>query len=251
MNGAVLIVARNNLSLTKVAVNSALAQDVPVTVLVIDNASEDGTIQWLKSKPHVAVISYTYQRSVAACWNRGIKVLQDCGADEVLVCNNDVKLRPDTYGLLASHGGPFVTCVSVNSPDQLGVPGDRKIEDLKLTQRPHPDYSCFMIRNVVTHTIGGFDESYYPAYCEDSDHHVRMHRAGIRAVCIDVPFYHAAAQTVKTADEGEQARIRRGADKNREKFRLKYGCLPGSPAYEGLFADSSFGQDRVRTYSEL
>jgi GT2 family glycosyltransferase len=235
VNGAILIVARNNLHLTKVAVNSALAQDVPCTVLVIDNASTDGTSMWLRSKRKIAVITYQHQRSLAACWNAGIKDLFIAGADRVLVANNDVYLRPDTYSMLSAHGGPFVTCVSVDSMDRIGKAGDRGIEALKEMERPHPDFSCFMISKSVINQVGPFDYSYFPAYCEDADMHVRLHRAGIRAVCIDLPFYHAAAQTVKTADEGERARIQRGADANREKFRLKYGCVPGSKEYENLF----------------
>ena len=84
---------------------------------------------------------------------------------------------------------------------------------------------------------GTFDEDYDPAYCEDSDYHVRMHRAGIRAVCVDVPYYHmgAGAQTVKNSSPKDRRIIEEGAEKNRERFRLKYGCLPGTPEYEKLF----------------
>jgi GT2 family glycosyltransferase len=83
--------------------------------------------------------------------------------------------------------------------------------------------------------VGWFNESYFPAYCEDSDYHVRMHRADVRAVCVDLPFLHHGAGTIKHAGTGEVARIRRGADRNRERFRQEYGCLPGSEAYQELF----------------
>jgi GT2 family glycosyltransferase len=104
------------------------------------------------------------------------------------------------------------------------------------TSQPHPDFSCFLIHKRVTDKVGWFDEEYTPAFCEDCDYHVRMHRAGIRAVCLDLPFLHHGSMTVKNAESGEQARIKRGADQNRERFRQKYGCLPGTKEYEALFA---------------
>lgn len=228
MNGSILIIARDNLHLTKKAVASALAQTVPCDVMVIDNCSSDGTIWWLHTKP-VVMITTIKQKSLAACWNYGIKAFWKAGENRILVLNNDVEIGPSFYCDLCANGGPFVTGVSVNSKDQIGSSWNINNE------RPHPDFSAFMISKQVTDKIGWFNEDYFPAYCEDSDYHVRMHRAGIKAVCVDLPFYHAAAQTLKQAGEGEQARIRRGADANRERFRKTYGCLPGSEDYEALF----------------
>lgn len=234
-NGAILFIARNCLPLTKAAVRSALAQDVPCDILVIDNNSSDGTGPWLRSKSELAVSVYTDQKSLSTCWNNGIRTFWSIGAERVLVCNVDIELRPDTYRLLASHGGPFVTCVSVNSRDQMGNVGDRSVEVLRGSERPHPDFSAFMISKVATDRVGWFDESYYPAYYEDNDMHVRMHRAGIKAVCVDLPFLHHAAQTIKTASPGEVERIKRGAELNKQRFKMTYGCVPGTPEYEKLF----------------
>lgn len=60
--------------------------------------------------------------------------------------------------------------------------GHRDIETLYATQRPHPDFSCLLIRSEVADAVDWFDEAYFPTFCEDyPDMHVRMHRAGIRA----------------------------------------------------------------------
>jgi GT2 family glycosyltransferase len=230
MPGSILMVSRNNLPLTKRAVASALAQDVECQVLVVDNLSSDGTIQWLKTKP-VARIHYPYQKSLATCWNAGIRAFWAAGATEVLVINNDVELPPWAYRELWGQGKLFVTGVSVDSREKAL----RRLPNF-YTVSPHPDMSCFMIRPEVTERVGWFDEDYFPAYCEDLSYHIRMHRAGIRAVSIDLPVYHERSSTLKNADPGEAARIRRGADINREKFRKQYGCLPGTPQYDALFA---------------
>lgn len=231
----IVIVARNNLALTKKTVKSALAQDVPVTVLVVDNQSTDGSAAWLATKP-IAVISTGEQWALAKCWNTALKALWKAGWDRALVLNNDVEIRTDCVRLLDSHGGPFTTCVSVGSADRMGEPGDRDIDALRAAERPHPDFSAFMIRKYVTDRIGWFDEECFPAYVEDSFAHVSMYRAGIKAVCISLPFLHHGASTLKQASPVDAARIRRGADTNRKRFKAKYGCFPGEAGYEALFA---------------
>lgn len=230
MTGSILMVAKDCLSLTKKAVQSVANQDIPCDLMVIDNDSRDGTAQWLTTKMF-SHVSYSPQRSLSECWNRGLRAFWAAGATEVLVINNDVEILPCTYRLLNLLRGPFVTAVSVNNRGQCKEPTTL----IPTNARPHPDFSCFMIRPAVTEQIGYFDEHYYPAYCEDSDYHVRMHRAGINAVCVDLPFYHAAAQTLAHATPAEAVMIRRGADANRQRFRREYGCLPGSAEYEQLF----------------
>ena len=230
----VVIVCRNGLALSKKALRSAMNQDVPVTVMVVDNASSDGTSAYLATKD-IAVISTGEQWALAKCWNVALKSLWRAGYDRAVVAHNDILMRSDTARTLDAIGGEFVTCVSVSSEDQLGTPGDRDIDTLRDNARPHPDFSCWLIRKSVIDRNLWFNEECWPAYCEDNFAHFAMHRAGITAVCVDLPFVHHGASTLKNADEGEAARIRRGADANRERFRKAYGCVPGTAAYEALF----------------
>lgn len=240
----ILFVARNGLALTKRAIASALAQDVVCDVLLIDNASTDGMMQWAMTKD-IATIALSEQKSLAACWNMGIKAAWKSGARQVLCCNTDIIMRPDTLRLLLTEGGSFVSCVSVNSEEQLGEPCDRTIEELRAGKRDRPDFSCFLIRKSLTDAVGWFDEDCWPAFTEDSRFHIRCWRHGIRCICIDLPFLHVGSATIKQCDEGERARIQRGAQKNRETFRRLYGCIPGdTEKYDALFAESTFGADR-------
>jgi len=231
--GTIILVAHNNLHLTKKAVASALAQDIPCDVIVVNNASTDGTADWLRTRD---IMSYSpvHQLSLAACWNHALKLTWGVlGRKDALVINNDAEIRKDCYRLLQlwSSRTEFVTCVSVDTPERAFHPA----LNWSYHCRPHPDFSCFLITKKCWDTVGPFDEAYYPAYCEDSDYHVRMHRAGINAECVDLPFLHHGASTIKNSDPAEKVLIQRGADMNRLRFRAKYGCLPGTPEYSALF----------------
>ena len=163
--------------------------------------------------------------------------------DYVLVCNNDVVLRPDTYRWLVDDGGGFVTAVGTKDEEKIKpLPYEHRDANGKLigggyarpdpsAKRPHPDMSCFLIRRSTWELVGDFNEAFYPAFVEDADYHVRMHRAGIKAESLELPFYHAGSATVNNADPNEQKYIRRQADKNRELFKTTYGFGVGSDAY--------------------
>lgn len=232
------ILACNNLSLTKAAIRSALAQtscSPGSSLLVLDNASTDSTPQWLASQCGFSTIMLAGRTSVAACWNIvldwALSPLNLNQYEGVLMLNNDVEIRPDTVQWLMADPAPFVTAVSVRSESELHYP-DPPTEGQR---RPHPDFSCFMIKPLCWRKTGRFDEGFEVAFCEDNDYHVRMHLAKVEAMCLDLPFVHRGSQTVKRADKAEARMIERAAQRNRERFLEMYGCLPGSDGYNAIF----------------
>jgi len=145
----------------------------------------------------------------------------------VIMTNNDVILRKDTMRWLVADGGPFVTGIGVSSMDQT------RTTDATNKRKPSR-LLVILIRKEVWTQIGGFDESMI-TWASDCDYHVRMHQADIDAHCIGVPFYHIASGTMKNADNDTRDALQKVADQDRETFRKKYGCLPGTPEYEALF----------------
>lgn len=244
---SILMVTHNNLGLTKEAVKSCLAQEPHTHLLVVDNNSTDGTQDWLRSRT-IHSISVTSPHSLAYCWNMGLRYLF-ASSDEVLVVNNDIILREDIHEVLKFYASEtqmelggwmgrnkgFVTARSVDSTLKLRTPGDTYSLNLLDTANPHPDFSCFMITKQTFKRVGDFDEKMFPAYYEDNDYHVRMHRAGIKAISIDLPFVHHGAQTIKNCSRWERRQIEIGSARNAERFYKKYGCLPTSPEYADLF----------------
>src|SRR5689334_3601518 len=109
----IVVPVRNSLHYTKAALPTFLAQDIGnVRVLILDNDSTDGTGAWARSQDGVLYWHRRPPLSVAASWNLCLKWLfGEQRQERVLVSNNDVSLRPDTYRLLDADGGPFVTAV--------------------------------------------------------------------------------------------------------------------------------------------
>lgn len=225
----IIVPVRNNVHLTRKAIASFRKQDIVggVDIFVINNASTDGTNEYLSTQLDIVNMYYDPMLSVAASWNLGLKLAFKMGAPYALVVNNDVELLPQTYSFLCSEEAPFVTAIGSAKP----LPEDGGPASGFLSKRPHPDFSCFLIRKELYETIGPFDENFNGAFCEDGDYDLRMFKAGIRAYCIDLPFLHHGSATVKNADPSEVRRIQLHADKNRQYFKKKWGFEMGSKEY--------------------
>lgn len=223
-------------TMTEQALASCLLQDIDggenLCVHVIDNGSRDGCGPWLRSlNPPVYLSTYPATRSLNKVWNYALDLaFYGLKVDYVLVVNNDVILRTDTYRLLRDDGGLFVTGVSVSTM------AETEQADPK-SKSPHPSFSCFLIRRECWEKVGKFDEDYW-VYCSDGDYHLRMDAAGIEAYALAVPFFHEVSGTLKYASNDLRDKIQLQADEDRATFRHKYGFAIGSPEYYQQFKTS-------------
>jgi GT2 family glycosyltransferase len=230
----IVIPIYNNLALTRDAVASALAQDIPggVRILAVIDRGDDGVAHWLRTQhPRVQTVEAP-GCGVSKAWNLALgHVFDTLRLPHALVINNDVRLRPDTYRRLVDDGGLFVTCVGTSSGAKFpgGEPSGQK--------RPHPDFSCYCIRRECWERVGRFDDS-MRIYVSDLDFHIRMHQAGIDAMCLDLPFFHYASGTLKHATEEDRERILKQAQIDRETFKTKWGVEGGSSEYYEMFGHS-------------
>jgi GT2 family glycosyltransferase len=228
----VLMLTRNNLELTKRAVESVFSQRLKlVNLWVVDNNSTDGTVEWLK-KSHIAAYLLSTNEGVSAGWNRGLRWFFEINRpiyEHALVINNDLVLPEYLYASLLSYDAPFVTGVAVDSAVGPGIP-----ERMPLSH--NPDFSCFLIRREAWEKIGPFNERMMH-YASDADYHVRGHRLGIGMWKANVPYFHQRSSTLNNASPQEQAVIRAQADADRGTFRSIYGCIPGEPGYDKLFEE--------------
>ena len=228
----------NCLEMTKEAIDSIQAK-VPVKIILIDNASTDGTPRWgeeMNGESFIGNKTLQYVRnnerkSVAASWNQGIKMaFEDPECEFVAVLNNDIILHPKTLdhlmafmdktGYLMVTGDNVKDRMSVDTLIKLELPQaftDFDTWKIEGWRAEGPDFSCFMISRETIRIIGWFDENFKGAYCEDQDYHARLDRArrhigqhndhNIPVERIHfkrlstAPYYHFASQTIARVPE--------------------------------------------------
>jgi len=177
-------------------------------VIVVDNASSDGSSDAVDGDPSVRVVRTGANLGYGAGANRGVDATD---AELVLVSNPDVSVHPGVLvalaaafaadptlaiagpRILASDGTRYPSARRFPTPgvavghSLLGVflPGNRfsrryRMADLDPAATAVVDWvsgACFMARRRALEELGGFDESYF-MYFEDVDLCWRAHRAG-------------------------------------------------------------------------
>jgi GT2 family glycosyltransferase len=180
---------------------SIAAQELaPREVIVVDNGSHDGSLQYLRAEhPSVTVMEMGTNTGFAAAANVGLRA---AGSDAVALINTDVVLEPDwTRRMLrALRDEPYaasVACKMVELSDRryLYDAGDvlRRdgacdqrgrftLDDGRFDQPGEVFGACAgaaVYRRSAVLELGGFDERYF-AYLEDVDLALRLRLAGWR-----------------------------------------------------------------------
>lgn len=215
----ILVPVYNHLATTLECLASIAAHvdgDTPsFEILVADDASTDGTPEVLARIPGVQVVSQP----------TNLGFLRNCNAAAgkargrtLLLLNNDVQV---TSGWLRG----LLNCLESSS--DIGAVGPRIVypngrlqeagaaldrtgtaQMVGLWEDPRQpafaysrdvDYcsgACLLLRTADFRALGGFDECYAPAYCEDSDLCMRLRAAGRRIVyCADAEIVHHLSLT--------------------------------------------------------
>jgi len=229
---------------------------VAVTVLVVDNASTDGTVDMVRTEfPEVRVVANAANFGPARAFNQGLaEVLPD--ADLVLLANSDVYIHVGTLKrmveFLGNHPEVDGCCGRLYNPD--GTPQFTRTRIVSLwpvsKDKPHratfPGTGFSMIRASAFARIGGFDETYY-FYNEDLDWAERARRAGLRFE------YIPDASVTHYGNQGRQhnvSRIRRELYRaNLYYYRRHYPAL-APLAYLGQLLALRWGQWLRRRWLE-
>lgn len=200
MSLGIVIPVVNCLKYTKMAVESIKTAIRGVEVIMIDNGSTDGTGEWARYCPRVDVYKPQGKNiGVAAAWNLGMKIALARGHDLVFVMNNDIVLHPDAIDALAAW-----TREGMRFPTLRGIPMDPALPyDVDDVPRAHvwsmpPDFCGFLMSRDVLKEVGGFDEEFRVAYCEDLDYAMRLKQAGIRmGSCHDAIAGHFVSRAIQ------------------------------------------------------
>ena len=177
-------------------------------IVVIDNASADGTQEVLRKADGIAVVENVQNRGFAAAVNQGVRAST---APYILLLNPDVTLLDGLGPLLSSadrHGAAAGQLVGVDGLPQAGFTIRRFPTGLSLafmalgvnrlwrSNGVDRQYRCLdhdlqagcvvdqpagaflLVRRDVFESVGGLDESFWPVWFEDVDFCQRLYAAG-------------------------------------------------------------------------
>jgi GT2 family glycosyltransferase len=239
-----LVLSHNCLALTKRCVESVKSQDIETEVLLYDNASSDGTGDWMRDhiqngygENKISGLQGHFSdsnRGVSVGWNWGLNYFFNHGAEHVCVVNNDTIWPSWFLSSLLSYNLPFVTGRETTYLADLAEPTGGELGT-------GPQFSAFLIRRDAWETIGRFDEAMV-SWCSDLDYHYRAHRLGINCQSAPVLYYHERSSTINTAPPKEKRAMQMQADADRLELFRKWGAHAG-PEFHALFTPETFGID--------
>lgn len=180
----VVVLAHDQLAYTRRCVRSLLAHtELPLRIVVVDNASTDGTPGWLASiGDPVEVVSLGENRGVSGGRNAGIAALGD-DVDLVAFLDNDVEVTHDWWR-------PFAAVL--DSFPEVGIAGERGVvlHFSPTGRREEPLVGagpqrcdmvigfCMVMRAEAVRQIGRFDENLGLFWHDDDDYGLRAGRLG-------------------------------------------------------------------------
>ncbi len=234
MKISVIILNWNGKDLLKKCLPSVIATVEHVKgaheIIVVDNGSTDGSVQFLKSKfPKVEVVPLKENTGISPASNIGAKYAR---GDILIFLNNDIILRKDSLNHMLKHfkkpnvfgvspklikwdkktieaeffGCSFILGTVVQTRPIVGNVDTKEFKESCLTFVAPGGASAFDRKKFLK--LGGFDEIYCPFYWEDVDLSYRAYKRGW--ICIYDPrgvFYHKHRGTLSKAFRKETLHI--------------------------------------------
>jgi GT2 family glycosyltransferase len=181
---------------------SLAATDYPnVRLLVVDNASNDGSADMVASLCASAVLIRS-ERNLgwAGGNNLGIRAALGMGADYIVLANNDIRVAAQwlDVAVQVAERDQSVGVVGFNVIEPLDHSGDvlavfeRAKAAWRACETSSPAYvggMAMFVRAELFERIGFFDEHFF-VYGEENDFQIRARKGGYRMVATNVPVWH-------------------------------------------------------------
>ncbi len=204
---SIIILTWNGLDFTRRCLDSLrkYTSSVNYSVFVVDNGSSDGSLEYLKARDDITLISNSTNLGFVKANNQAIAAADP--ASDVVLLNNDTEI-------LEEHGDWLEQMQkSAYAADDIGIVGCRirrpngmlqhvgaympvgsfwgqqvASNEADINQFPYDTdhemvvFACAYIKRAVISAIGGLSEDYF-AYFEDSDYCLTARNAGFRTIC--------------------------------------------------------------------
>ena len=224
---------------------------IPVQTIVVDNASEDGSVEYIREHyPEVILMENKENLGFGRANNMGMRYALDHGCDYVFLLNQDTWIKPDAieklvrvhgehpeYGILSplhlSTDGSRLNMLVDDGKDQYSKNFDM-LSDLccGTVKEVYPvvyvNATAWLLSRKTLETVGGFDPIYFH-YEEDDDYlnRVRYHKLGV-GLCLQARIVHdhsnlfGALPISKTRIHRDQLLKVRFANPSRNESIAKY-----------------------------
>lgn len=240
---SVIVVTYGGLPLTRRCLDSLLEGETwpRLEVLVVDNASPDGTPEYLRAvaagDTRVRVFFQSKNLGFPAANNVGIAQAQ---GDVILLLNNDTVVPPGMIGRLVraleNNRRIGIVCATTNfcGNEARVEPDYEDLADMpRYAARRAREHAgrlldlqvaamyCVAARREVVHEIGPLDEAFGIGMFEDDDYSVRMREAGYRVVCAEDAYVHHVGQgSFQTLSPQDYQSL---WDRNQAHYEKKWG----------------------------
>lgn len=202
---AIVLVYNGKSNLESCLPSIAATQYDNLKVLVVDNASTDGSGAYVKEFfPQFEVVRTPRNLYYGGGNNVGIRIALSCGAKYIAIFNDDIKVDPRwcKYAVQVLEESPTVGYVELdlNDPMKHGSletfeKSRRDFKELEISNIEHTGGCATLVRADVFRNVGLHDEVYL-IYADDTDLCRRATRAGYSLKKINVPVYHYSSATM-------------------------------------------------------
>ena len=104
-NVSAVVVTRNRLELLRQCIQALRSQTTVCDILIVDNASTDGTAQWLSTQKDLHCRNTGSNLGGAGGFNRGMRWAVEAGYDYIWVMDDDTLPQPDALEKLLEADG--------------------------------------------------------------------------------------------------------------------------------------------------
>ena len=240
MRASIIVLSWNQLEYTRLCVASILRHTPqPFELIFVDNASSDGTVDFLRTVPNSKLVINSANLGFAGGNNQGLAIAE---GDFVVLLNNDAIVTPGWLDALLrplerdprlGFAGPRSNYVA--GPQVLPDVPYAGLEDLEAfaVQRAAECAGqgsltgfivgfCIALRRSVVERIGGLDQRFGNGNYEDNDYCLRALRAGWCGWIADDAFvHHYGHRTFIGAGLDWMASMRRNGKLFSEKWGLQ------------------------------
>jgi GT2 family glycosyltransferase len=241
-NVSFILLSYNTLEYTQLCIQSIrnTCMEGSYEIVVIDNASTDGSVDWLREQEDIILAENKENVGFPAGCNQGIRLANK--ENDIFLLNNDTLMMINSLYLLRMglyesprHGATgAVTNYAGNM--QISYNQGQNLEDYYsyAFKNNHPSKSPYeqksmlimfamLIKRDVLNIVGDLDERFSPGNFEDNDYGARILEAGYQNIlCWNCFIFHYGSKSF-----GKDAQAYVGLfERNRAKFLEKWGFEP-------------------------